>query len=125
LNTYALYPSRSELRGITCKNKKGNSALFLNHEGDRLQRRGVSDAVTKAAERVGLHNAESERLEDHFGPHCARHWNTTYLLRAGMKREYVQWLRGDAIKEAVDIYFHIDPKDVQKAYLAAIPQLGI
>jgi hypothetical protein len=23
-----------------------------------------------------------------------------------MKREYVQWLRGDAIKEAVDIYFN-------------------
>jgi acetamidase/formamidase len=31
-----------------------------------------------------------------------------------MKREYVQWLRGDAIKEAVDIYFHIDPKDVKE-----------
>jgi hypothetical protein len=42
-----------------------------------------------------------------------------------MKREYVQWLRGDAIKEAVDIYFHIDPKDVQEAYLACIPQLSI
>ena len=42
-----------------------------------------------------------------------------------MKREYVQWLRGDAIKEAVDIYFHIDPEDVREAYLAAIPQLGI
>jgi integrase/recombinase XerD len=64
-------------------------------------------------------------MEDHFSPHCARHWNTTHLLRAGMKREYVQWLRGDAIKEAVDIYFHVDPKDVQEAYLASIPQLGI
>ena len=107
------------------RNPKSSPALFLNQEGDRLQRRGVSDAVTKAAVRVGLHTTESERLEDHFGPHCARHWNTTHLLRAGMKREYVQWLRGDAIKEAVDIYFHVDPKDVQEAYLAAIPQLGI
>jgi integrase/recombinase XerD len=106
-------------------NKKRTSALFLNHEGDRLQRRGVSDAVTSAAKRTGLHNPGSERLEDHFSPHNCRHWNTTHLLRAGMKREYVQWLRGDAIKEAVDIYFHIDPKDVQEAYLAAIPQLGI
>jgi len=107
------------------RNHKDSSALFLNHSGDRLQRRGVSDLVTKAAERVGVHNSRSKRLGDHFSPHCCRHWNTTYLLRGGMRREYVQWLRGDAIKDAVDIYFHIDPKDVQEAYLACIPQLGI
>jgi hypothetical protein len=47
------------------------------------------------------------------------------LLRAGMKRENVQWLRSDAFKEAVDIHFRIDPKDVQDAYMASIPQLGI
>jgi hypothetical protein len=42
-----------------------------------------------------------------------------------MQREYVQWLRGDAIKEAVDIYYHIDPEDVRRSYLAHIPQLGV
>jgi hypothetical protein len=42
-----------------------------------------------------------------------------------MKREYVQWLRGDAIKEAVDIYFHVNSEDVRKQYLAHIPQLGV
>ncbi len=42
-----------------------------------------------------------------------------------MRREYVQWLRGDAIREAVDIYFHVDPVDVRRSYLASIPQLGI
>jgi hypothetical protein len=42
-----------------------------------------------------------------------------------MKREFVQWLRGDAIKGSVDIYFHIDPRDVQEGNLASIPQLGI
>ncbi|NPV62824.1 MAG: tyrosine-type recombinase/integrase [Methanotrichaceae archaeon] len=106
-------------------NKRKLPALFLSTWGNRISRNDVYLAVTKAAERVGLHNASSKRLEDHFSPHCCRHWNTTHLLRAGMKREYVQWLRGDAIKEAVDIYFHIDPKDVQEAYLACIPQLGI
>jgi integrase/recombinase XerD len=53
--------------------------------------------------------------EINFTPQACRHWFTTYLLRAGMKREYVQWLRGDSINEAMDIYFHIDPKDVQEA----------
>jgi len=42
-----------------------------------------------------------------------------------MPREYVKWLRGDAIKEAVDIYYHIDSEDVRRSYLAHIPRLGI
>ncbi len=106
-------------------NRRKEIALFLSIWGNRIGRNDVYMAVVKAAERVGLHDPNSDRMESHFSPHCARHWNTTYLLRAGMKREYVQWLRGDAIKEAVDIYFRIDPKDVQEACLACIPQLGI
>jgi integrase/recombinase XerD len=34
-------------------------------------------------------------------------------------------LRGNAKKEAVDIYDHIDRKELRRAYLAAVPQLGI
>lgn len=106
-------------------NRRQSPALFLSTWGYRISRTDVYELVTKAAEHIGLHDPTSDRLEDHFSPHCCRHFNTTHLLRAGMKREYVQWLRGDAIKEAVDIYFHIDPKDVQEAYLACIPRLGI
>jgi len=34
-------------------------------------------------------------------------------------------LKGDSRKEAVDIYDHIDKKELKRAYLAAIPMLGI
>ncbi len=78
--------------------------------GHRISRTDAYEVVTKAARRVGLHNPDSERLEDHFGPHCCRHWFCTHLFRAGMQREFIKELRGDARKEA---------------YLAAIPQLGI
>ncbi len=105
--------------------RKDPEAFFLTYAGARLKTFGVTELVEKSALRVGLHNSESERLEDRFTPHCCRHWFTTHLLRAGMRREYVQWLRGDAIKEAVDIYFHVDPEDVRRAYLACIPQLGV
>lgn len=121
----AAFILRRWLRFRESINRRKETALFLSTWGFRISRSDVYEAVVKAAERVGLHDSASERMEDHFSPHCARHWATTHLLRAGMKREYVQWLRGDAIKEAVDIYFHIDPKDVQEAYLACIPQLGI
>lgn len=36
-----------------------------------------------------------------------------------------KWLRGDAIKGAADIYFHIDPEDVRRSCLAHVPPLGI
>lgn len=121
----AAFILRRWLRMRESVNPRKDTALFLSTRKRRASADDIYDCVVNAAERVGLHDPESDRLEDHFGPHCCRHWFTTFLLRAGMKREYVQWLRGDAIKEAVDIYFHIDPKDVQEAYLAAIPQLGI
>jgi integrase/recombinase XerD len=107
------------------KNKKGIKALFVNAMGDRLDRGGILMLVRDAAQRVGLHNPASDRMEDHFSPHCCRHWFTTHLRRAGMPREFIQELRGDVRKEAIDIYDHIDKKELRESYLAHIPQLGI
>jgi len=92
---------------------------------NRLSRNGAYQAIVKYATRLGFHNSDSPRLEDHFGPHCFRHWFTTYLLRNGMPREYVKELRGDERKEAIDIYHHIDHEDMRKKYLVYIPKLGI
>jgi len=86
---------------------------------------GVYLAVTKHATRVGLHDEVSQRLEDHFTPHCLRHWFTTYLLRNGMPREMVKELRGDARKDAIDIYNHIDEEQLRRLYLASIPKIGV
>ncbi len=104
--------------------KPGEKALFVGIRG-RLRADGVEAVIVKAAIRIGLHDRASDRMEDHFSPHCCRHWFTTYLMKSGMRREFVQFLRGDAIKEAVDIYFHISPEDVRKEYQAHIPQLGV
>ena len=101
-------------------------ALFISYRTfERLSRNGASIAIVKYAKRLGFHNSESKRLEDHFGPHCFRHWFTTYLLRNDMPREYVKELRGDKRKEAIDIYHHIDKEELRKTYLACIPKLGI
>jgi integrase/recombinase XerD len=104
--------------------KKSADALFPSRES-RLSNGEICFVVKKHAQRVGLHNPDSKCLSERFTPHCCRHCWTTWLLDAGMKREYVQWLRGDAIRDAIDIYYHISPEDVKKSYLAHIPQLGI
>jgi integrase/recombinase XerD len=105
--------------------KPNNKALFIGAKGERLKRHGVYSIVCKHAEMVGLHNPESQKPEDHFTPHCFRHWFTTWLRRNGMPREFIQELRGDRRREAIDIYDHIGRAELRKAYLACIPQLGI
>jgi len=101
-------------------------ALFVSYQSlNRLDRNGLYTAIVKYAKRLGFHNPESPRLEEHFGPHCFRHWFTTWLLRNGMPREYVKELRGDRRGEAIDIYHHIDRQELRKAYLAYIPKLGV
>jgi integrase/recombinase XerD len=100
-------------------------ALFVGSSGRRLQRNGVYTAVVKWAEKAGLHNPSSPRMEDHFTPHCCRHWFTTHLRRAGMPREFIQELRGDKRKDAIDVYDHIDRQELRRAYLAYIPKLFI
>jgi integrase/recombinase XerD len=101
------------------------NALFIGERGQRLERNGVYIAVTKHAERVGLHDPRSDKMENHFSPHCCRHWFTTHLRRAGMSREFIQELRGDKRRDAIDIYDHIDREELREAYLAHVPQLGI
>lgn len=109
------------------KTRKGadGPALFISRKGSRLCPDQVERLVEKHASRVGLHDPQSEKLEEHFGPHCCRHWFTTHLIRAGMSRDFVKELRGDARREAIDIYNHIDKKELRESYLAHIPQLGI
>ncbi|MFA5313794.1 MAG: tyrosine-type recombinase/integrase [Methanomassiliicoccales archaeon] len=105
--------------------RSDTKALFVSQSGGRLNKNHVYDIVVKHAQQVGLHNPNSERLDDHFTPHCCRHWFTTHLRRAGMQREHIQELRGDSRPDAIDIYYHIDPEDLRLAYLAFIPKLGL
>jgi integrase/recombinase XerD len=119
--------ARVLLRWIQIRKQRApkTNALFIGETGARLNRNGVYTAVTKHAERIGLHNPESTRMEDHFCPHCCRHWFTTHMRRSGMSREFIQELRGDRRRDAIDIYDHIDKEELREAYLAHVPQLGI
>ena len=105
--------------------KLSSDALFVSERGIRLDRNRVRDLVVLYATSVGLNDPNSEKLEEHFTPHCCRHWFTTHLMRGGMPREHVQELRGDVRADAVDIYYHIDPEELRKSYLEHMPKLGI
>jgi len=100
-------------------------ALFIGQHGGRLKRKGVYEAVVSWAKKKGFYEIKSDDNANHFSPHNLRHCFTTYLLENGMNREYVQELRGDARRDAVDIYHHIQVDKLREAYLAAMPQFGL
>lgn len=99
------------------------NALFINTVQHRVTREDVYSTVIEWARLAGYHDPRSKKRDKRFGPHCFRHWFTTHLIRNGMPRDYVKELRGDARREAIDIYNHIDMNELKKAYLSAIPQL--
>ncbi len=100
-------------------------ALFLSGQGSRVWPDKIQSIIVKHATRVKLHDPSSKRLKDKFTPHCCRHFFTTCLIQSGMPRDFVKELRGDARHEAIDIYNHIDKKELRESYLAHIPQLGV
>ena len=114
-------------RWLRVREKLGtkSKALFPGKNKEYIDRNSVYEAVTKWAKRFGIHDDKSKRREDHFSPHNLRHCFTTYLRQAGMPREYIQELRGDARGEAIDIYTHILPEDLRREYLARVPKFDI
>ncbi|AKB35546.1 Site-specific recombinase [Methanosarcina siciliae C2J] len=101
-----------------------NPALFIGSQGGRISRDRVYTVTTEHAEKLGFHDSAG-KLEEKFTPHCFRHFFTTWIRRAGCPREYVQELRGDSRKEAIDIYHHITHDELREAYMKYVPQLGI
>ena len=104
----------------------------LDEKGSSGPRHFVPHTHSTRAHTVGAHTStKTGRVQGRFShgvrTRCAgmRHCFTTYLLQNKMDRDFVQELRGDARRSAVDIYNHIDPEKLREAYLAAMPQFGL
>jgi len=106
------------------REENGDRWRWLGSRGG-LKIGGLSKVVREGAKQIGLHDSSSPNMEDHFSPHCCRHWFTTMLDRAGMKREHIEMLRGDVGKGAIDLYIHNDLEDIKKEYLRCIPRLTV
>lgn len=101
-----------------------DNALWIMPNGKRMTKNYVYYSVIRYASVLGIHDPLGP-LNKKFTPHCCRHFFVTHLRRSGMSREFIKELRGDAIKDAIDIYDHIDPEELRAAYLRHIPQLVV
>ncbi|SNQ61895.1 tyrosine-type recombinase/integrase [Candidatus Methanoperedens nitratireducens] len=101
-----------------------DQALWINSSGIRVTRNYVYNMIVNYAKIAGLHDPHGA-MNEKFTTHCTRHFFTTWLRRGGMSREFIQELRGDRRRDAIDIYDHIEVEELRRSYLKCIPYLNV
>ncbi|MFQ6615789.1 MAG: site-specific tyrosine recombinase XerD [Fidelibacterota bacterium] len=93
------------------KKGKATDAVFLNHRGDPISRKGIWKIVKGYAREAGIRKPVS--------PHTLRHSFATHLLEGGADLRVVQELLGHEDISTTEIYTHLDRtylKEVHRTY---------
>jgi integrase/recombinase XerD len=113
--TKALLDYQIRIRpSLISKQKKADSALFVNTRGTRLSRQSAWQIVLDAATAVGL--------QEKVSPHVFRHSYATHLLDGGADIRVVQELLGHASVTTTQIYTLVTIDKIRESYSSAHPR---
>jgi integrase/recombinase XerD len=88
--------------------------LFVSIRGDRLSKTVIQRAVDG-----------EDRFHKKFTPHTFRTVFTTLMRNQEMKPHILQYIRGDANSDTMDIYTRVDCNDARTEYLECMKPLGL
>ncbi len=94
---------------LICKtSKSGNSPVFINNNGYRLQNQSIRKALKSVVESI--------QLQKHVTPHVFRHSFATKLIENGADLRVVQELLGHSSISNTQIYTHVSTKMLKDVY---------
>jgi integrase/recombinase XerD len=106
------YLSRSRL--ALGKIHKSETALFVNHRGERLTRQWVWNILKTYGAKAGI----SQRIT----PHTLRHSFATHLLQNGASLRHVQELLGHSSISTTQVYTHLTGNHLHQEYEKSHPR---
>jgi integrase/recombinase XerD len=89
------------------------SALFLNHRGERLTRQGFWLIIKGYAKRAGI--------DPSITPHVLRHSFATHLITSGAELKAVQEILGHASISSTQVYTQMNPERLRREWERAHP----
>lgn len=115
LGSYAIDSIKSylDIRNDILKNKN-NDYLFLNHLGNKLTTRGISNIIDNILKKT-CNNMK-------ITPHTFRHSFATMMLNEGCDLKSVQELLGHVSLSTTSIYTHISNEELKRVYLKTNPR---
>ena len=101
-------------RQVMLGNRKQESALFINHRGERLTRQWVWSILKNYAQAAGIKSS--------ITPHTLRHSFATHLLQNGASLRHVQELLGHSSISTTQVYTHLTSPYVREEYEKSHPR---
>ena len=102
--------SRQTLLG----SNKDETALFVNHRGERLTRQWVWNILKTYSKKAGI--------DQKITPHTLRHSFATHLLQKGASLRHVQELLGHSSISTTQVYTHLTTGHLRNEYEKSHPR---
>nr|WP_255291555.1 site-specific integrase [Natrinema sp. CBA1119] len=99
--------------------------LFPSIYGNKLGKKWMRRSIRRAAVKADVMEEGETRFQKRFTPHTFRTVFTSLMRNQGMKNHFLQYIRGDAEQETMDLYTRVDRDAARIEYLKYIKPLDL